>query len=890
MPLTPSTRFGPYEIVAPLGAGGMGEVYRARDTRLGREVALKVLPAEVSADPGRRARFEQEARAAAALNHPNIVGLHDVGDQGGVFYIVSELVPGETLTALIEAGPVPTRKLLDIAVQIADGMAAAHAAHITHRDLKPANIIVTPDGRAKILDFGLAKQTARVASTPDETLTVQQTQPGMILGTVSYMSPEQARGKPADHRSDQFSFGLILYEMASGRKAFDKAESVQTMSAILTEDAPPIERDIPAPLRWTIDRCLAKNPVDRYESSGDLYRDLRQMRDYLGSKTSTSQIAAAVDPAAPAKKPGRRMGWLMPAAAFVLAAGAFLLGRALAPARFPDQAAYRFTPFAFDPGGQTTPIWSPDGKAVAYAGRPGGPTTPWQVMVRYLDGAMPRQVTRLPESAYPTAWAPDSMRILFTSSRSPEGIWSASTVGGEPESFYPISGVPVRSVSPDLKTVAVVRRGEDHLYAVWYSSPVGAPLRKYTPDPVNSHALYNDTRLRFSPDGRNLLLAIRADRGEDEIWVMPYPPDPSHPPKRILPGFRSYSGNPEFCWMPDGRRFVISAAVDPAGSPQLFLADISSGAITALTSGTTSHRGPSISPDGARLVFTESERDFDVVSLDLASGAATRLIATQRGETMPAWAANAHALVYVTDRDGEREIWLRDHAGDRPVVRQRDFPADEAQWLIGPALSPDGSRVAYAQFGLHGANHLWISSVSGGAPVRLTNDPASTEFAGSWSLDGNWFVYLAVRNGSTDLMKVKTSGQAAPTLVKAGVDCEVPSWSPKGDSILCAPNVLSPDGQTIRELPRITTQNYAFSGDGKLLYGLREETDAVTLFSVDLASGAQKNIAKLADEFRPSSDVHPAVRFSLAPDRRSIVYPVATYHANLWMLTGALHP
>src|SRR3954469_24538437 len=300
MALVTGTRFGAYEILSPLGAGGMGEVYRARDTRLGREVALKVLPPSVSADPGRRARFEQEARATAALNHPNIVHVHDVGDQDGVFFLVSELVPGETLAAYLERGPVPTKKLLDLAGQISEGMAAAHAARITHRDLKPANIIVTPEGRAKILDFGLAKQTSLTVAAAHETITVQQTEPGMILGTVAYMSPEQARGKPADHRSDQFSFGLIVYEMAAGRKAFDKPESVQTMSAILSEDPPPIERDIPPPLRWAIDRCLAKDPADRYESTRDLFHDLRNIRDHATQPTSVSQAAVAAA-AAPAK-------------------------------------------------------------------------------------------------------------------------------------------------------------------------------------------------------------------------------------------------------------------------------------------------------------------------------------------------------------------------------------------------------------------------------------------------------------------------------------------------------------------------------------------------------------------------------------------------------------
>jgi len=662
MPLSPATRFGPYEIVAPLGAGGMGEVYRARDTRLGREVALKVLPAEVSADPARRARFEQEARAAAALNHPNIVGTHDVGEQDGVFYIVSELVPGDTLSALLEEGPLPIRKALDIAVQIADGMAAAHAARITHRDLKPANIIVTPDGRAKILDFGLAKQGGAATAAGDETvaITVHHTQPGMILGTVSYMSPEQARGKPADYRSDQFSFGVILYEMASGKKAFDKPESVQTMSAILTEDPPPIERDIPAPLRWTIDRCLAKEPRDRYESSGDLFRELRQIRDYVGSK-SASQIAPAAVPV----KTRRRIRPLFPIVGTLGMIAAFAVGRYFTEQRFPDQAAYRFTPFAFDPGGQSSPVWSPDGKAVAYSGHPGGPSAPQEVMVRYLDAAMPQQVTRLPEGAYPIAWAPDSMRILFRTDHAPAGIWSASTVGGEPESFYALSDTLAGAISPDLKTVALIRRNGNFEYGLWISSPPGAPPKPYTPDPIHAKALYNETRLRFSPDGKNLLLLIRTERGGDETWLVPFP---SGSPKRIFENVRSYSGTPDVAWMPDGRRLILSASPELEEPPQLWLADIGPGAVTAITSGTTSRRSPAVSPDGSRILFAEATRDFDVVSVDLERGSAERLIATERGEAMPAWAANVRALVYVSDRRGPRASTTSGAVNRRPSV------------------------------------------------------------------------------------------------------------------------------------------------------------------------------------------------------------------------------
>ena len=601
MPLASATRLGPYEIVAPLGAGGMGEVYRARDTRLGREVALKVLPPAMALDPARRARFEQEARAAAALNHPNIVGLYDVGEAEDVFYIVSELVPGETLGAIVERGPVPVKKLLDIAVQIADGMAAAHAARITHRDLKPANIMVTPDGRAKILDFGLAKQAAPANTSPEDILTVvQQTEPGMIMGTVAYMSPEQARGKPADHRSDQFSFGLILYEMAAGRKAFDKPEAVQVMSAMLSEEPAPIERNIPAPLRWAIDRCLAKDPADRYESTRDLYQDLRHMRDHL-AETTTSQATAV---AAAATR--RRFRWQGPTIAVLGAlalAAAVGAGLYLSGPKFPDQSRYRFTPFAFDPIGQTMPIWSPDGKAVAYAGYFTVPQ-PNQIFVRYLESPAPVQITSGPDDADPVAWAPDSKRVVFRSSRQPAGLWSVSVVGGEPESFMPIEGNGSLAVSQDLRSVAVMRAGDDGVNTVWISSPPGAALRKYLPNPMATRALYNATFLRFSPDGKSILLFMRGDRGRTEAWLMPYPPDSSKPPRVVQTDLTPYGGTPHFSWMPDSRHVVLSFASLPASSSQLWMADTASRERIALTSGTASHGFVDVSPDGHRIVYS----------------------------------------------------------------------------------------------------------------------------------------------------------------------------------------------------------------------------------------------------------------------------------------------
>src|SRR5271155_673396 len=299
MPLSPNSKLGPYEIKSTLGVGGMGEVYRARDSRLNRDVAIKVLRQDstTGASADLRSRFEREARAVAALNHPNIVSVFDFGIDGDSQYIVSELIDGESLRHVIAGKPVPTRKLIDIAVQIGDGLAAAHAAGIVHRDLQPENILLTKDGRAKILDFGLARQSLKPAraSSSDETFGPDSNQnltnAGTILGTASYMSPEQAVGKETGYRSDQFSFGLILHEMATGKQAFARNSSVETMAAIVRDEPPPIEQKLPAPLKWIIDRCLHKEPEQRYESTRDLFHELKDLREHLSEAYASGALA-----------------------------------------------------------------------------------------------------------------------------------------------------------------------------------------------------------------------------------------------------------------------------------------------------------------------------------------------------------------------------------------------------------------------------------------------------------------------------------------------------------------------------------------------------------------------------------------------------------------------
>src|SRR6267154_5910722 len=320
MALASGTKLGPYEIVSPLGAGGMGEVYRAKDTRLGREVALKILPESFASEPERLRRFEQEARAVAALNHPNILAIHDIGAQGdgpkATPFLVSELLEGETLRAILDRGALAQRKTIEYGVQIAHGLAAAHEKSIVHRDLKPENIFVTRDGRIKILDFGLAK-LAQPEGDHAETIT-HQTEAGVVLGTVGYMSPEQVRGKPADHRSDLFSFGAILYEMLSGRRAFHGETSADTMSAILRGESPGLaetNRGIAPGLEQIVQHCLEKNPEERFQSARDIAFDLQ----LLSGQTPTSARESAVS--AP-----KFRKWLRHAAVGAATIGIFLAG------------------------------------------------------------------------------------------------------------------------------------------------------------------------------------------------------------------------------------------------------------------------------------------------------------------------------------------------------------------------------------------------------------------------------------------------------------------------------------------------------------------------------------------------------------------------------------
>jgi hypothetical protein len=414
MPLDPGVRLGPYQITSLLGAGGMGEVYRAHDPRLNRDVAIKILPAAFLADVDRHARFEQEARAAASLNHPNILAVFDIGQQDGAPYIVSELLTGETLRARLTNGAPPVRKSVEIAIQLAQGLAAAHESGIVHRDLKPENLFVTTGGRVKILDFGLAKLTedrSAFAEFSQSPTTSHGTRPGVVLGTVGYMAPEQVRGQRADHRSDIFSFGVVLYEMLSGRRAFSRETEVQTLNAILEAtpaSLPVVERHIPATLARIVDRCLSKDSHGRFQTASDLVFALEGVTIH-GDSPAAPVARSGTAPDAPASS---RKSWMIPVTALVvlsvIVVGAFFYLRRgetkeavtrldVEPSAHPLQGT----------AGGTSPFWAPDNRMIGFF-------ADGKVKTLKLDGGVPRAIADAPDGRG-GSWSTEGF-ILFTPS------------------------------------------------------------------------------------------------------------------------------------------------------------------------------------------------------------------------------------------------------------------------------------------------------------------------------------------------------------------------------------------------------------------------------------------------------------------------------------------
>jgi Tol biopolymer transport system component len=736
MTVAVGTRLGPYEILSPLGAGGMGEVYRARDTRLDREVAIKVLPSELSSDGDRLKRFEKEARAASSLNHPNIVTIYEVEQVDSTSFIVMELVEGKTLREVIADGPLPIRRLLGIGVQIAEGLARAHTSGITHRDLKPENVMVGKDGLVKILDFGLAK-LARPdldGGQPTQTPTVSAaTRPGIVMGTVGYMSPEQASGHPVDFRSDQFSFGSILYEMVTERQAFKRPTTAQTMAAIIQEEPEPIgavNPKVPAPLRWIVERCLAKDPEERYSSTRDLARELASLRDHI------SEVSAG-EPAGLALKRLRLrrrelLAWAM--VALLAAMAAVLLLRRPAATPPPRLHASLLPPAGTEFASYLAPLAvSPDGQRIVF-----GVRTSDGKRVLFLRVFAEAEAQKLPgteDATYPF-WSPDSRTIGFFAPP-PEGK---------------LKRIGISGVSAQVLSDAPLARGGS-----W-----GA-------DDIILFGTYKGPLYRVSAAGGQPSAATRLDSTRRET-------------AHLWPHF-----------LPDGRHFLFLAALE--GEDRSF--GLEAGSFDAPSVKVLGKVESSVAyaPPGYLLSVTADRRlvaqPFDVGGLRILGGRIP--VAEQVVENIARWTAafsvsRTGVLAFQAEVQAESSkfAWF-----DRSGKQLESFGSAKEYGSFGFALSPDGSRlVTSATDPRSGTSDLWLYEFARGTTTRFTSDPANDGVA-HWSPDGRQIVFFSARSGQATFYLKPTSGATPETLLFESNSEKYPcDWSPDGRFLLYVNHLL----------------------------------------------------------------------------------------------------
>ena len=776
MAVSPGDKLGPYEIQSPLGAGGMGEVYRATQSRLGRQVAIKVLALSSASDPERLRRFEQEARAASALNHPNIVSIYDVGRENATSYIAMEFVDGKTLRELLEAGPLGIKKSLQIAAQIADGLAKAHAASIVHRDLKPENVMVTRDGFVKILDFGLAKlmsgssEGSSRGEAPTMTAAIPATHPGMIMGTASYMSPEQARGAELDYRSDIFSFGLMLYEMVTGKQAFKAASSAQTLAAIIEDEPTPVGElnpKTPAPLRWVIERCLAKEPDDRYSSTRDLARDLQSIRDHLSDTTTSGAILRA-------KPAARRAKW-MPA---LLGLGCMILGAALMAWLRPEPVVtpptLRYLTFS---GADSSPSVSSDGRTVAFVSERDGAPRIW---LKQVESGSETVLTSGPDES--PRYSPDGGWILFMRRRS---AYRIPSLGGEPRRL--LDNVDDASWSPDGQHIAFVRfvgagtdvgvmsladgssriiqhvENEKFHYPSW--SPDGKTLALVEQFPGTAGEPIH-TVLLLAPDGQNVrrlrcplpggeLSAVTWSQDSKQIiYAIPESPGDVGGTRVsaggsaghvLLQGVRSGDARTLFATQAPVSRIEV------AGPGRLIYDSLTLRANLKffssapgetlggrwLTRGSSIDRQPFFSPDGESVVFSSSRSgELDIWEVSLKSNALRRLTDHPASDWDPFITSDNKHLLWSSSRSGNFEIWMADRDGSS--ARQLSHDGVDAE---NPIVTPDG----------------WVVYISGQREhpglwkMRLDGSEAKLVVPGSlaWpdvSPDGKYALYHSVTN------------------------------------------------------------------------------------------------------------------------------------------------
>ena len=840
--LSAGAQLGPYQIIETIGAGGMGRVYKARDTRLRREVALKLLPPEHLADPEHKQRLMREARAASALNHPGIVTVYEIGSDRGVDYIAMELVEGQSLAQLMKAKRLLITRALDYAIEIAGALAKAHGAGIIHRDLKPANIMITIDGRVKLLDFGLARRL-NLAEEETTLLTVE----GEIAGTPAYMSPEQAQGKPVDSASDIFAFGSVLYEMLAGRRAFPGETTASTLAAILHEEPAPLRESVPPELERIIGLCLRKDAARRLHNIQDVAIQLQAFKEGSGvARPRPASVAAA----RPRRWP--RAAILASAVVF-LAAGVWLGWRFTRSSK--AEPALVFTRLTSDSGLTTDPALSPDGKLLAYASDRSGNGN-LDIWVQQVGGAAPIRVTEGAGGSQP-AFSPDGTRIAFRFEREGGGVYVVPAFGGAPRKIAPLGRRP--RFSPDGKWIAYwagaggapLTAGNSKVYVV---PSEGGPPRQVAPD------LDAATYPVWAPDSKHLLL-LGNGKGQIDWWVAAAETDQQATPAvptGFIEFFRGLTLAPGD-WMPQEDSVLFS--VPQGQSTNLWRIPMSRqtwkvvGPPQRLTSGTTVDEAPAVglaAPGKTRVVFASLSEVTNIWSLALdadrgrSAGSPVRLTHESASDMDPSISRDSRKLAFGSNRFGGNQIYVKDldSGSEMPVT---SGPPDK----FHPIISPDGSRVVY----IVRADPKWLFYLvpaEGGAAEEICSDCG---YNTSWSPDGGTIFYVIPASGriaSLDLKSRRTTVVAQHGQFRL----YQPHLSPDGrwlafvavlaatSRIFVAPfrsGELAPESQWISLTDNpVWDDKPRWSPDGRLLYLLSERDGFRCLWARPFDPGNQR--------------------------------------------------
>jgi serine/threonine protein kinase/Tol biopolymer transport system component len=765
-----------YQILEKLGEGGMGVVYKARDTHLDRLVAVKVLPPDKVADPERKRRFVQEAKAASALNHPNIITIHDIASENGIHFIVMEYVQGKTLDALIPRKGLRLNETLKFAIQMADALAKAHSAGIVHRDLKPSNVMVTDDGRVKILDFGLAKLT-EFSDSGDERTLQSQTEEGTIVGTVSYMSPEQAEGKKVDVRSDIFSFGSVLYEMATGQQPFHGESKMSTLAAILNQEPKPVSQlvpGIPRDLEKIITRCLRKDPNRRFQ----IMSDLRVTLEELNEESDSGMLVVT-----PASRRSRRLVLAMVAVfitvLLVVGFSAWFFGiRSRKP-----EVSLTAVPLTTYPGHELYPTFSPDGNQVAFCWN-GEKQDNFDIYVKLIGPGEPLRLTRDPAQDYSPAWSPDGRSIAFLRFQpgADPAVFLVPALGGAerklslmhlpPQMDLPVGASRDLAWSPDSKWLAFPdAKSDNEQRGIFLLSVETGEKRRLTHPPANCI----DANPAFAPDGRALAFIRSSGIGMaiSEIFLI------GLPEKMISKGEPrqlTFETQTILCpaWTSNGQELLFS--LGKLFRPNLWRVP-AVGSVKPQRLASVGEEGflPSISREGHRLTYVRGFSDWNIWRLELSGlsdkqDPVANLIHSTQMEFEPQYSPDGKKIAFVSNRLGNNEIWACNSDGTNPIqITSLGGPHNGA-----PRWSPDGNQITFDSY-VVGPPEVYIVSAEGGKAKRLTENP-SDDFYSGWSRDGNWVYFTSKRSGVDQIWKMPANGGEAVQVTKKGgvVPCESP--------------------------------------------------------------------------------------------------------------------